>query len=215
MTKTIFILLLFIPFLNGHGQHNANVFSKIESKHEVISELLNINALRQLHVIYNYEKDVENGSISFYYNGSELKHIQHLFTRDQIEFIDKYFIWDEELIAKSRSYKTRSKTELEKLACDLGKHIKQFEEYFYFSNKKPIKCTLIISDVIPDINSNISQINEIRTVNLGCEEIEEIFNTFAILLKKQKNESSRKDLFPKAIPKIVSDELLYTAIGSN
>ncbi|AXT63530.1 hypothetical protein D1816_25360 [Aquimarina sp. AD10] len=201
MKPTIIALLLLTTY-TCFGQSRKSALSDIRNKYQLIRELLDSNALRQHHTDYSCKETSEEGTLTFYYNSSELKHISHNYTKGHVNYRDEFYIWDDELFFQYsihniwyKDYERNKSGKLEKVDVTLT-----LEERFYFENNAIIKCQF--KDYENRSNTpKIIKTQHIRNKNVGCDQAQDALEKFNTLLQYQEINIKDACNLPRSITK--------------
>ncbi len=180
------LLLLLLTSIICLGQNKKGALSDISNKYQLIRELLDTNALRQHHTDYSCDETSEKGSLTFYYNGNELKHIVHSYEKGHVKFRDEFYIWDDELFFQYAIHNIWFK-DYERNTYGKRKMINvtlTLEERFYFKNKSVIKCQFKDFENRSNRPRRVKT-NNVRNKNVGCDQATKALEKFSILLKYQ------------------------------
>ncbi|TSE09542.1 MULTISPECIES: hypothetical protein [Aquimarina] len=215
MKPTIVLVLLLTSFISL-GQTRKGALSDIRNKYQLIRELVDTNTLRQHHTEYSCEEAIEKGGLTFYYNGNELKHIIHTHTKGHVKYRDEFYIWDDELFFQYATHKIsykdyeRSKSGKRQLV-DV---ILTLEERFYFKERNVIKCQFKDFENRSNRPKEIKT-NNVRNVNVGCDQAQSALKKFDLLLRYQDMEIEDACNLPKSITKIEPLDGIYGNLGHN
>ncbi|WP_103071431.1 hypothetical protein [Aquimarina sediminis] len=211
-TVFVFLLTSFISFC----QSRKEVLSDIRNKFELIKELVDANTLRQHHTDYSCHQTLGEGSLTFYYNGNELKHVIHTYSQGHVKYKDEYYVWDDQLIFQYATHdiwykdyeRTRSgKRKLVNVTLTL-------EERFYFKDRNAIKCQF--KDYKNRSNSPKKiKTNHVRNINIDCDQSQNALDKFDLLLKFQKMKIEDACNLPKGITKTGALDMIYGNLGHN
>ncbi|MDH7448297.1 hypothetical protein [Aquimarina sp. 2201CG14-23] len=212
LALSFYILVTTISF----GQSNGEKLADIKSKYLLIRELVSNNTLRQHYTDYTCEESLEKGSLTFYYNSRELKHIIHHYTQGYVSYKDEYYIWDDQLFfafsvhkVKYQDYEKNKKRKIQKVDVVLT-----LEERFYFHNFEPIKCQF--KDFITKSNrSKNPKTNYVRNQSADCSQANRIVEKYNVLLEYQNMNIDDACNLPRSITKIISNEVIYSSLGKN
>lgn len=176
------LLLIFVIFSQTlFAQSEKERLSDINNKQVLIQDLVDSNSFRQYYAEYLNEKSSEKGILSFYYNGNELKHVFHIYTKNNISYQDEYYIWDDELI-----FLLATKTSKQTKDSDPVQMINKYEEYFYFHKEEAIKC-LSKNSRLKRKSTGLQKQKLYVTNKVDiCDRTEQIFERFTQLLEYQK-----------------------------
>lgn len=215
MRSTILLVLLLISHISL-GQNKKGDLSDIRNKYQLIRELVDTNTLRQHHTDYSCNESSEKGSLTFYYNGTELKHIIHTYTQGHVKYRDEFYIWDDQLFFQYATHKIWYK-EYERSRSGkrrLVNIVLTLEERFYFKDRNIIKCQF---KDFENRNSSPKKIrtNNIRNINVGCDQAQTALEKFDLLLDFQKMEIEDACNLPKSITNTESLDHIYGNIGQN
>ncbi len=176
------LLLLFFTSIICLGQNKKGTLSDISNKYQLIRELLDTDALRQHHTDYSCQETSEKGSLAFYYNGSELKHIVHSYEKGHVKFRDEFYIWDDQLFFQYAIHNIWYK-DYEKNKYGKRKMVNvtiTLEERFYFKDNRIIKCQFKDFENKSNYPKRI-RTNHVRNKNVGCDQATKALEKFAIL----------------------------------
>ncbi|MBQ4821141.1 hypothetical protein [Aquimarina sp. MMG016] len=198
------------------SQSKKEILIDISNKYQVIRELLDSDALRQHHTNYVCEESSDNGSLTFYYNSSELKHILHIYTLGHVIYKDEYYIWDDQLFfqfathkVKYKDYKRNKYGKLTQIKVTLN-----LEERFYFHNNEIIKCQFKDFETRSSNRKN-PKTNYVRNQTVSCDQADKVMLKFNTLLQNQELNLTNNCLLPRSISKILSDDVIYSNLGIN
>ncbi|SHJ04940.1 hypothetical protein [Aquimarina spongiae] len=212
--KPTFLLLLLTSSL-CFGQSRKGPLSDIRNKYQLIRELVDSNALRQHHTNYSCEETAEEGTLTFYYNGTELKHIVHIYKEGHVQFRDEFYVWDNQLFFQYAIhniwYKDYEKTKSGKRK--LVNVTLTLEERFYFKDREVIKCQF--KDFENRSNSLQRKTQHVRNKNIGCEQAQEALEKFDILAGYQEQRVADACDLPRSIKDSEIHNLIYSSAGIN
>ncbi len=214
MKPTIVLLLLCTCLC--FGQNKKGALSDIKNKYQLIRELVDTNALRQHHTDYSCEETAERGALSFYYNGTELKHIVHTYTKGHVKYRDEFYVWDNELFFQYaihniwyKDYERSKSGRLRKVNVTLT-----LEERFYFKNRTILKCQFKDFEN-RSTNPKARKTQYVRNKNIGCDQAQKALEKFDVLLKYQESEIEDACNLPKSITNTEPSEVIYNNTGLN
>ncbi|MBP2833885.1 hypothetical protein J8281_16940 [Aquimarina sp. U1-2] len=182
MKPTVFIFFLIGSLCSG--QKKIGPLSDISNKYKLIRELIASNALRQYHTDYSCDETSEQGSLTFYFNSRELKHILHTYKKGHVAFRDEYYVWNDELFFQYaihdvtyKDYKrnTYGKRQLADVSLTL-------EERFYFKDQKVIKCQFKDYENRSDRSKKIKT-NHVPNKSVGCDQATQALEKYKTLLQ--------------------------------
>ena len=208
--KPTAVLLLFLYVSISFGQNSKGALSDIKTKYQLIKELVETNALRQHHTVYSCRETSEQGALSFYFNGNELKHIVHTYNKGHVKFRDEFYVWDEELFFQYAThniwYKDYGRDRYGKRK--LIDVTLTLEERFYFKDGNIIKCQF--KDFENRSNKPKQKRTEyVRNKNVGCDQATNALEKFAFLLKYQNTNVKDACNLPKSITSIEPLNVIY------
>ncbi|MCK8524024.1 hypothetical protein M0D21_20775 [Aquimarina sp. D1M17] len=211
--KPTIVLLLLCTCL-GFGQSKKGALSDIKNKYLLIRELVDSNALRVHHTDYSCEETSETGALTFYYNGTELKHIIHTYTKGHVKYRDEFYIWDDELFFQYathdiwyKDYKRKKNGKLQLVNVTLT-----LEERFYFKNRQILKCQFKDFENRSD-NPKRKTTAYVRNKNVGCEEANKALEKYSILLKYQDINIENACDLPRSITNKEPQDIIYNKAG--
>ncbi len=215
--RPTFVLSLCV-FLSAisFGQNKKEILADIKSKYSLIRELVDNNSLRQYHTNYTCEESQEKGSLTFYYNSRELKHIIHQYIQGYVSYQNEYYIWDDQLFfefsthkIKYQDYEKNKDRRIQKVAVVLT-----LEERFYFHNLQPVKCQFKDFETRSNRTKN-PKTNYVRNQTTDCGEANRIIEKYNVLLEYQHSNIDDACGLPRSISKIISDNVIYSNLGKN
>lgn len=214
--KSTIVLVFFITSFTSLSQSRKGVLSDIRNKYQLIRELVDTNTLRQHHTEYSCDEAIEKGGLTFYYNGNELKHIIHTYTKGHVKFRDEFYIWDDELFFQYAIHKISYKDYEKNYSGrrQLVNVILTLEERFYFEERNVIKCQF---KDFENRNNRPKEIktNNVKNVNVDCDQAQNALKKFDILLRYQNIEIKDACNLPKSITKTEPLDGIYGNIDSN
>ncbi|MBQ0734087.1 hypothetical protein [Aquimarina celericrescens] len=194
------IILLLLTYSTCLSQNKIGALTDISNKYKLIRELLGSNALRQYHTDYSCQETLEKGSLTFYFNGNELKHIVHSYEKGHVKFRDEFYIWDDELFFHYAIhdiwYKDYEKNKYGKR--EIVDVTLTLEERFYFKNHRIIKCQFKDFENRSNTPKRIKT-NNIRNKNIGCTQASKALEKYMILLKYQEMKVEDACNLPRSI----------------
>ncbi len=194
------IILLLLTYSTCLSQNEIGALTDISNKYKLIRELLGSNALRQYHTDYSCQETSEKGSLTFYFNGNELKHIVHSYEKGHVKFRDEFYIWDDELFfhyaIHNIWYKDYEKNKYGKR--EIVDVTLTLEERFYFKNHRIIKCQFKDFENRSNTPKRIKT-NNIRNKNIGCDQASKALEKYMILLKYQEMKVEDACNLPRSI----------------
>lgn len=216
MKPTLVLSFCILSSVISFGQNNAEILADIKSKYSLIRELVDTNTLRQYYTDYTCEESLEKGTLTFYYNSRELKHIIHQYTQGYVTYKDEYYVWDDELFfefsthkMKYQDYEKNRKKKIKKIDVVLT-----LEERFYFHNFEPIKCQF--KDFVTKSNrAKNPTTNYVRNEDTNCDQANRIIEKYEVLLKYQNINIEDACALPRSISRILSDEVIYSNLRKN
>ncbi|MBW1297541.1 hypothetical protein [Aquimarina litoralis] len=216
MKPTLILYVFLLSFSLTYGQNKKEILADIKNKYSLIRELIDTNTLRQLHTDYTCQESLEKGSITFYYNSRELKHIVHKYTQGRVTYEDEYYVWDDELFFEFSKHKVRYKDyeRSKKKKIKKVNVVLTLEERFYFYNLLPIKCQFKDFETRSNRSKN-PKTNYVRNKNTDCENANKVLEKYAILLEYQDMDMVDTCDLPRSIAKIISDDVIYGSLGRN
>ncbi len=207
------ILLLLLTSNICIGQNKKGAISDISNKYQLIRELISTNALRQLHTDYTCEETSEEGALTFYYNGNELKHIIHTHTQGHVKYRDEFYIWNDELFFQYAIHNI-SYIDIERNKSKKRQKVDvtlTLEERFYFKDRKVIKCQF--KDFENRSNRKNITTNYVRNKNIGCDQAVKAIEKFEILLQYQESNIEDACNLPKSITNIEPQDIIFSKSG--
>ncbi|MDY8138240.1 hypothetical protein [Aquimarina sp. 2201CG5-10] len=214
--KPTLIILFFLNIHISFGQSRKEILVDISNKYQLIRELVDDNTLRQHHIEYTCEESSDKGSLTFYYNSRELKHILHTYTQGHVTFKDEYYIWDDQLFFQFAIHKIRYKDyerkkygKVEKVNVTLT-----LEERFYFHEENAIKCQFKDFETRSNKSKN-PRTNYVRNQITNCEQAQKVLLKYQVLLQQQELDLANACVLPKSISKILKDDVIYGNMGLN
>ncbi|GAA4274681.1 hypothetical protein U6A24_08950 [Aquimarina gracilis] len=204
------VLLLLITSSICLGQNKRGPISDISNKYQLIRELLDTNALRQHHTDYSCEETSEVGSLTFYYNGNELKHIIHVYEKGHVKYRDEFYVWDDQLFFQYAIHNIWYK-DYERNRYGKRKMVNvtlTLEERFYFKDHKIIKCQFKDFENRSNTPKRI-RTNNVRNKNIGCNEASKALEKFDILIKYQEASIDDACNLPRSITDIDPQNIIF------
>ncbi len=198
------------------GQTRKGALSDIRNKYQLIRELVDTNTLRQHHTEYSCKEAIEKGGLTFYYNGNELKHIIHTHTKGHVTYRDEFYVWDDELFFQYATHKIWYK-DYERSSSGRRQLVNvtlTLEERFYFNERNIIKCQFKDFENRSNRPKKIKT-NNVRNINVGCDQAQSALKKFDLLLKYQDIEIEDACNLPKSITKTEPLDAIYRNIGHN
>jgi len=197
------------------GQSQEEKLSYINNKNEVIRELIDNGALRQYYTCYNCSPS-EKGTLTFYYNSSELKHILHQYTLGRISYKDEYYIWNNELFFQLSTH-TIKYPGYQDRTVNFGQITEvtlTIEDQYYFNNGEPIKCE---TKSIESRNGqdNTAPIVYTASQAINCKTIDKITKKYNLLLEYQNKHIKNPCDLSRTIPKIIPFDFINNDLNSN
>ena len=192
------------------GQSKKGALTDIKNKYQLIRELLDSNALRQHHTDYSCKENSENGTLTFYYNGNELKHIVHSHIKGHVKYRDEFYIWDDQLFFQYavhnvwyKDYERSSSGKLKMVDVTLT-----LEERFYFKDEQVIKCQF---KDFENRSNNPKQVKtrNVRNKNVGCEEAQKAIEKFNLFMQYQNTNIENACNLPRSIMTFEPLDFLY------
>lgn len=210
------LLLLLITSSLCLGQTKKGPLSDIKNKYQLIRELLDSNALRQHYTDYSCEETSEKGSLTFYYNGNELKHIVHSYEKGHVKYRDEFYVWDDQLFFQYAIhniwYKDYERNKYQKR--QIVNVTLTLEERFYFNDNVVIKCQFKDFENRSNRPKKI-RTNNIRNINIGCKEASKALKKFEVLLQYQDANIEDACNLPRSISKIDPNHVIYQNMNTN
>ncbi|MHA7058945.1 hypothetical protein ACWGOQ_0017095 [Aquimarina sp. M1] len=214
MKPTFILSLCILTSTISFSQEKKEILADIKSKYLLIRELVDTNTLRQYYTNYTCEESIEKGSLTFYYNSRELKHIIHQYTQGYVSYWDEYYIWDDQLFFEFsthkvtyQDYEKNRKNKIQKVAVVLT-----LEERFYFNNSEPLKCQFKEFETRSN-RSKKPKTNYIRNQTTDCDQSHLIIKKFNALLNHQNRDIDDACVLPRSIAKVVSDGIIDPNLG--
>ncbi|WP_062060431.1 hypothetical protein [Aquimarina longa] len=199
--KLLTVLLFILISCTSLAQSQKSTLYDIKNKYQLIKELINTNTLRQYYTDYQHDKSVKNGSLTFYFNSSELKHIIHKYTQGNTQYKDEYYIWDDQLFFQYSTTKIKY-TDYEKKTYQKKRKLINItltiEERFYFKNRNTIKCQFKSFENRSN-NPNKIKTNYVSNIDIECNQAQNVLKKFDLLFEFQKTEIGDPCNLPKSI----------------
>ncbi|WP_299220584.1 hypothetical protein [uncultured Aquimarina sp.] len=216
MKPTLILSLCILTSAISLAQEKREILADIKSKYLLIRELVDNNTLRQYHSDYTCEESLEKGTLTFYYNSRELKHIIHQYTQGYVSYKDEYYIWDDQLFfefsthkVKYQDYEKNRKKRIQKIDVTLT-----LEERFYFHNFEPIKCQFKDFETRSNRAKN-PKTNYVKNQITDCNQASRVIEKYNVLLEYQNMTIDDSCILPRSIARIVSDDVIYSNLGKN
>ncbi|AXT50088.1 hypothetical protein D1818_04295 [Aquimarina sp. BL5] len=216
MKPTLILTLCILTSAISLAQEKREILADIKSKYLLIRELVDNNTLRQYYSDYTCEESLEKGTLIFYYNSRELKHIIHEYIQGYVSYKDEYYIWDDQLFfefsthkVKYKDYEKNKKKRIEKVDVILT-----LEERFYFHEFEPIKCQFKDFETRSNRTKNLKT-NYVRNQITDCNQANRIIEKYNVLLDYQNITIDDSCILPRSIARIVSDDVIYSNLGKN
>ncbi|TPN82134.1 hypothetical protein [Aquimarina algicola] len=215
MKPIIFIVIFYISSFS-FGQNKRGVFFDIKNKYQLIRELVDTNTLRQHHTEYSCNESSDKGSISFYYNGNELKHIIHTYTVGHVKYRDEFYVWDDQLFFQYsihdiwyKDYEKKSSGKRKLVNVNLT-----FEERFYFKDGNAIKCQFKDFENRSNYRKKVKT-NYVKNITVDCDQAQAALEKFTILSNYQKLNIENACNLPKSITNREPLDMMYSITGQN
>ncbi|WP_378173020.1 hypothetical protein [Aquimarina sp. SS2-1] len=209
MKPTLLLSFCILTSALSLAQEKREILVDIKSKYLLIRELIDTNTLRQYYTDYTCEESVEKGTLTFYFNSRELKHILHQYTQGYVSFKDEYYVWDDQLFfafstheITYKDYEKNKKKRIQKVDVVLT-----LEERFYFHNFEPIKCQFKDFETRSNRSKNPTT-NYVRNKTADCDQTDRIIEKFNTLLAYQNVIIDDECELPRSISKIISDNVI-------
>ena len=216
MKPTLILSLCILTSVISLAQENREILADIKSKYLLIRELVDNNTLRQYYSDYTCEESLEKGTLTFYYNSRELKHIIHQYTQGYVSYKDEYYIWDDQLFfefsthkVKYQDYEKNKKKRIQKVKVTLT-----LEERFYFHDFEPIKCQFKDFETRSNRVKN-PKTNYVKNQITDCNQANRIIEKYNVLLGYQNITIDDSCILPRSIARIISDNVIYSNLGKN
>ncbi|WP_299251647.1 hypothetical protein [uncultured Aquimarina sp.] len=216
MKPTLILSLCILTSVISLAQENREILADIKSKYLLIRELVDNNTLRQYYSDYTCEESLEKGTLTFYYNSRELKHIIHQYTQGYVSYKDEYYIWDDQLFfefsthkVKYQDYEKNKKKRIQKVNVTLT-----LEERFYFHDFEPIKCQFKDFETRSNRVKN-PKTNYVKNQITDCNQANRIIEKYNVLLGYQNITIDDSCILPRSIARIISDNVIYSNLGKN
>ncbi|MFD2561736.1 hypothetical protein [Aquimarina rubra] len=214
MKPTLILSLCILSSTISLAQSKREILADIKSKYLLIRELVDNNTLRQYYSDYTCDESVEKGTLTFYYNSRELKHIVHQYTQGYVSYKDEYYIWDDQLFfefsthkIKYHDYEKNKKKKIQKVDVVLT-----LEERFYFHNFEPVKCQFKDFETRSNRLKN-PKTNYVRNQTADCSQATRIIEKYNVLLEYQNANIEDECSLPRSISRIVSDDILHSTLN--
>ncbi|MEW7279306.1 hypothetical protein ABW636_11990 [Aquimarina sp. 2201CG1-2-11] len=213
--KPIFLTIILLTSSFSFCQNKKEILSDIHNKYQVIKELMSKDALRQYNTGYTFNISYKKSPLTFYYNGNELKYIEHIYTWGHTTYKDEFYVWDDQLFFQYTTQVIRYKDYRKKgvIKSDVKNITLTLEDRFYFKNRKAIKCQF---KSFQNHNDSIKiTTHRVRNITTECDLAENVLEKFDILKKLQAKEVESAKELPKSISKTYQPNLNHTAFQQN
>ncbi len=179
MKPTIIVSIYTFVATISYGQSKIEILNDNKDKYALICELISKDTLQQHDIDYTCEDTSEKGTLTYYYNSRELKHILHEYKQDLIQYKDEYYIWDDQLF--------------------FGISVKKIEEHaieerFHFYNSNPISC---------QYKNFETQNNRVLNESNDCKNASNIIERYDLLVNYQYSDTKGNCIFPKGVLRIL------------
>jgi len=198
--KFLITLYTFLVLQLSWGNSSTDILTDINNKYQIIRELVEGNALRQLHTAYQDENNKEKGELTFYYNGNELKHVKHVFLEKNIVWVEEYYIWDDQLFLQ---YNGALQKEQEINFNTLQDIDLEYTGAYYYYNEQPFPC------LIDQGNA------ETLVPKVSCEQAIQVRDKFHSIILENETKLQDPIDFPKNISRRLADDVYYQISGMN
>ncbi len=215
MKPTILLLFYILGMAISYGQNKEEILSFIDNKNSVINELIDDGGLRQYHTCYTNETSLEKGTLVFYYNSSELKHILHQYTIGRVTYKDVYYIWNDELFFQFSTHTVKYQEHLANTSNTslVSEVALTLEDRYYFHNGEPIKCEFSSIETRSNRNKPSIKHNIIEAVD--CKMVEKITKKYTSLLQYQNKKVKDPCDLSRSISSIMPEHIFNGSLGSN
>ena len=204
------IFFTFFTYFAGNAQSKKEILTNIVAKYQVIRELVDSNVLRQHHSTYACQESTETGTLTFYYNSNELKHILHSYTQGHVTYTDEYYIWDRQLFFQFATHQIWYKDHVRKYRKVYPIDVTlTLEERFYFHEETAVKCQFKDYETRSNRNKN-PKTQYVRNKTIDCDLSQKVIEKFRLLLTYQEGNEHNACNLPRSIAKLLIDDVVIS-----